>query len=103
MSDDDGGDQRERALRRIRRFYSISAQREWERLERPVDGRLEYDVHRAWIGRFLPARGSRIWTSGAVQGAEHLAGGAGLSGNAGGPVAGAVALAREKAKESELR
>ena len=48
-------DPRERTLRRVRRFYSISAEREWARLDQPVDGRLEFAVHKAWISRFLPA------------------------------------------------
>jgi ubiquinone/menaquinone biosynthesis C-methylase UbiE len=52
-------DERERALRRVRKFYSIAAEREWMRLEHPTDGRLEFAVHKAWIGRYLlqaPAR-----------------------------------------------
>ncbi len=53
-------DQRERARRRIKRFYSISAEREWERLTRPFDGRLEFAINKAWIGRFLPPAGSRV-------------------------------------------
>jgi ubiquinone/menaquinone biosynthesis C-methylase UbiE len=51
---------RERGLRRVKRFYSISAEREWNRLEQPVDGRLEFTVHKAWIGRFLPPTPARI-------------------------------------------
>jgi ubiquinone/menaquinone biosynthesis C-methylase UbiE len=53
-------DPRERGLRRVKRFYSISAEREWDRLDQPVDGRLEFAVHRAWIGRFLPAAPARV-------------------------------------------
>lgn len=51
---------REKALRRIRRFYSISAEREWERLERPVDGSLEFAIHKAWISRYLPEAPARV-------------------------------------------
>lgn len=47
-------DERERALRRVRKFYSIAAEREWMRLEHPTDGRIEFAVHKAWIGRYLP-------------------------------------------------
>jgi len=53
-------DPRERGLRRVKRFYSISAEREWARLEQPVDGRLEFAVHKAWICRFLPPAPLRI-------------------------------------------
>jgi len=50
----------ERGLRRVKRFYSISAEREWNRLDQPVDGRLEFAVHKAWIGRFLPPAPARV-------------------------------------------
>lgn len=53
-------DERERARRRIQRFYSISAEREWNRLLHPTDGHLEFTVHKAWIERFLPPKGARI-------------------------------------------
>src|SRR2546422_2084037 len=53
-------DPRERTLRRVRKFYSISAEREWMRLEHPTEGRLEFAVHKAWIGRFLPPAPARI-------------------------------------------
>jgi 2-polyprenyl-3-methyl-5-hydroxy-6-metoxy-1,4-benzoquinol methylase len=53
-------DERERGLRRVKRFYSISAEREWMRLEQPVDGRLEFAVHKSWIGRFLPPTGAWV-------------------------------------------
>jgi 2-polyprenyl-3-methyl-5-hydroxy-6-metoxy-1,4-benzoquinol methylase len=52
--------ERERGLHRVKRFYSISAEREWMRLEQPVDGRLEFAVHKSWIGRFLPPPGARV-------------------------------------------
>lgn len=51
---------RERAMKRVRRFYSISAEREWERLERPVDGALEFAVHKAWISRNLPDAPAKV-------------------------------------------
>jgi ubiquinone/menaquinone biosynthesis C-methylase UbiE len=53
-------DERERALRRVRKFYSIAAEREWMRLEQPHDGRVEYAVHKAWIGRYLPKAPARV-------------------------------------------
>jgi ubiquinone/menaquinone biosynthesis C-methylase UbiE len=61
VSDAEGlRDERERALRRVRRFYSIAAEREWMRLENPVDGRVEFAVHKAWIGRYLPKAPARV-------------------------------------------
>lgn len=57
---DDPADSRERSYRRIRKFYEISAEREWGRLEQPVDGRLEFAVNKAWITRFLPSAPARI-------------------------------------------
>jgi ubiquinone/menaquinone biosynthesis C-methylase UbiE len=53
-------DPREQGLRRVKRFYSISAEREWERLAQPVDGRLEFAVHKSWISRFLPPAPARV-------------------------------------------
>ncbi len=53
-------DEREHGLRRVRRFYGIAAEREWDRLDQPRDGRLEFAVHKAWIGRFLPPPGSGV-------------------------------------------
>ena len=53
-------DERERALGRVRRFYSIAAEREWNRLDQPHDGRLEFAVHKAWIGRYLPVPPARV-------------------------------------------
>src|SRR5881409_4340794 len=53
-------DQRARSLRRVKRFYGISAEREWGRLEQPHDGRLEFAVHKSWIGRNLPPPPARI-------------------------------------------
>ncbi len=53
-------DERERSQRRVRRFYKISAQREWERLERVNQGALEFVVNKAWIAKFLPPSGARV-------------------------------------------
>jgi len=53
-------DEREQTLRRVRKFYSISAEREWTRLEQPHDGRIEFAVHKAWIGRHLPKAPARV-------------------------------------------
>jgi ubiquinone/menaquinone biosynthesis C-methylase UbiE len=50
----------EQNFKRVRRFYSISAEREWARLDQPVDGRLEFAVHRAWISRFLPPAPAKV-------------------------------------------
>ncbi len=53
-------DERERGLRRVRKFYSIAAEREWMRLEHPTDGRVEFAVHKAWIARYLPKAPARV-------------------------------------------
>jgi ubiquinone/menaquinone biosynthesis C-methylase UbiE len=60
MADAESESPSERGLRRVKRFYSISAEREWQRLDQPVDGRLEFAVHKAWIGRNLPPTPARI-------------------------------------------
>jgi ubiquinone/menaquinone biosynthesis C-methylase UbiE len=52
--------EREKSIRRVRRFYEISAQREWERLEHPTQGALEFSINKAWIQKFLPKPGSRV-------------------------------------------
>ena len=52
--------EREKSIRRVRRFYEVSAQREWERLEHPTQGALEFAINKAWIQKFLPGPGSRI-------------------------------------------
>jgi ubiquinone/menaquinone biosynthesis C-methylase UbiE len=54
MNAQDARDESERSLRRVRKFYQIAAEREWQRLEQPNDGELEFAVHKAWIARFLP-------------------------------------------------
>jgi ubiquinone/menaquinone biosynthesis C-methylase UbiE len=53
-------DEGERALRRVRKFYSIAAEREWMRLEQAHDGRVEFAVHKAWIGRYLPKAPAQV-------------------------------------------
>jgi 2-polyprenyl-3-methyl-5-hydroxy-6-metoxy-1,4-benzoquinol methylase len=53
-------DERERSRRRVKRFYEISAQREWERLEHPTQGALEFAISKAWISKFLPPPGARV-------------------------------------------
>jgi ubiquinone/menaquinone biosynthesis C-methylase UbiE len=53
-------DERERSQRRVRKFYQISSQREWKRLEDPLQGALEFAVHKAWIAKFLPPAGAHI-------------------------------------------
>jgi ubiquinone/menaquinone biosynthesis C-methylase UbiE len=50
-------DERDRAL--VRAYYAASGEREWERLERPADGAVEFAVTTDTLGRYLPA-GSRI-------------------------------------------
>jgi len=52
--------EREKSIRRVRRFYEISAQREWERLEHRTHGALEFAINKAWIQKFLPLPGSRL-------------------------------------------
>ncbi len=54
------GSETEKAIRRVRRFYEISAQREWERLEHPTQGALEFAINKAWIQKFLPEPGTRV-------------------------------------------
>jgi ubiquinone/menaquinone biosynthesis C-methylase UbiE len=56
----EGASKREKSIRRVRRFYEISAQREWERLEHPTQGALEFAINKAWIQKFVPEPGSRI-------------------------------------------
>ena len=60
MTGAEAQDPGERAIRRVRRFYGIAADREWARLEQPHDGRLEFAVHKTWIGRFLPPAPARV-------------------------------------------
>ncbi len=50
----------ENSIRRVRRFYQISDQREWERLEHPTQGALEFAINKAWIQKFLPEAGGRV-------------------------------------------
>jgi ubiquinone/menaquinone biosynthesis C-methylase UbiE len=60
MTEQSTTDERERTYRRIRRFYQIAAEREWNRLDQPIDGRLEFEVHKAWISRYLPPPPARV-------------------------------------------
>jgi SAM-dependent methyltransferase len=43
----------------VRRYYASFGEREWERLDAPADGQVEFAVHRHAIGRYLPA-GARV-------------------------------------------
>jgi ubiquinone/menaquinone biosynthesis C-methylase UbiE len=72
MSEERPKDERERALRRVRKFYSIAAEREWMRLEHPTDGRVEFAVHKAWIGRYLPKAPARVLDIGGGPGRYSL-------------------------------
>jgi ubiquinone/menaquinone biosynthesis C-methylase UbiE len=65
-------DESERSLRRVRKFYEISAEREWQRLEQPTDGELEFAVHKAWMAKFLPPPPSRILDIGGGPGRYSL-------------------------------
>jgi 2-polyprenyl-3-methyl-5-hydroxy-6-metoxy-1,4-benzoquinol methylase len=67
MTDAQAGEH-EKSIRRVRRFYEISAQREWERLEHPTQGALEFAINKAWIQKFLPGPGTRILDIGAGPG-----------------------------------
>jgi len=60
MSAGDVRDESEASLRRVRKFYHISAQREWERLDHPTQGALEFAINKVWISKFLPEKGARI-------------------------------------------
>jgi ubiquinone/menaquinone biosynthesis C-methylase UbiE len=60
VTTDAAKDESERSLRRVRRFYQIAAEREWQRLEQPTDGELEFAVHKAWIAKFLPPPPARV-------------------------------------------
>lgn len=59
MSEPGTKDESEVSLRRVRKFYEIAAEREWQRLEQPTDGELEFAVHKAWITKFLPTAPAR--------------------------------------------
>ena len=59
-TEDSPQDERHRSQRRVRRFYQISAQREWERLVTVRQGALEFAVNKAWIGKYLPPPGARV-------------------------------------------
>jgi len=65
-------DESEQSLRRVRKFYQIAAEREWQRLEQPNDGELEFAVHKAWIERFLPPTPARVLDIGGGPGRYSL-------------------------------
>jgi ubiquinone/menaquinone biosynthesis C-methylase UbiE len=64
MSREGTTNESEQSLRRVRKFYEIAAEREWQRLEQPNDGELEFAVHKAWIGRYLPPPPARVFDIG---------------------------------------
>ena len=51
-------EERERSFRRVQSYYETFA--EWDRLESPTDGWLEFHVNRAWIQRYLPPAPARM-------------------------------------------
>ena len=72
MSEPGTTDESEQSLRRVRKFYQIAAEREWQRLEQPNDGALEFAVHKAWIGKFLPPAPARVLDIGGGPGRYSL-------------------------------
>ena len=72
MSEPESTDESERSLRRVRKFYEIASEREWQRLEQPNDGALEFAVHKAWIGKFLPPAPARVLDIGGGPGRYSL-------------------------------
>jgi ubiquinone/menaquinone biosynthesis C-methylase UbiE len=58
MSAGPTADERDRSFRRVQKYYSIFE--EWGRLERAVDGALEFAVNREWIRRYLPPAPARV-------------------------------------------
>jgi 2-polyprenyl-3-methyl-5-hydroxy-6-metoxy-1,4-benzoquinol methylase len=51
-------EERERSFRRVQSYYETYA--EWDRLENPTDGWLEFHINRSWIQRYLPPSGARV-------------------------------------------
>ena len=95
--------EREKSIRRVRRFYEISAQREWERLEHPTQGALEFAINKAWIKKFLPGSGSRILDIGGGPGRYSIwLAAQGYCVTLGDLSPDLLAIAREKAGEQEV-
>ncbi len=95
--------EREKSIRRVRRFYEISAQREWERLEHPTQGALEFAINKAWIKKFLPGSGSRILDIGGGPGRYSIwLAAQGYCVTLGDLSPDLLAIAREKADEQEV-
>lgn len=59
-TEDSSAEETQRSQRRVKRFYKISSQREWERLVSPNQGELEFVVNKAWMSKYLPTSGSRV-------------------------------------------
>jgi ubiquinone/menaquinone biosynthesis C-methylase UbiE len=51
-------EERDRSFGRVRNYYASYP--EWDRLEQFPDGRLEFEVNKAWIQRYLPPPGARV-------------------------------------------
>lgn len=72
MTEIETQEESEHSLRRVRKFYQIAAEREWQRLEQPNDGELEFAIHKAWIARFLPPTPARVLDIGGGPGRYSL-------------------------------
>ena len=104
MSQSEITDESEQSLRRVRKFYQIASEREWQRLEQPNDGALEFAVHKAWIGKFLPPAPARVLDIGGGPGRYSLwLAGLGYSVTLGDLSPDLLAVARERAKEADVQ
>ena len=71
MSEPEATDESEQSLRRVRKFYQIAAEREWQRLEQPNDGALEFAVTRHGSESSFPPHRPAYSTSAVDPGATH--------------------------------
>jgi ubiquinone/menaquinone biosynthesis C-methylase UbiE len=51
-------DERDRSFHRVQSYYQSYP--EWDRLEKFPDGRLEFEVNKSWIQRYLPGPGAMV-------------------------------------------
>lgn len=101
MTDGPTPDERDRSFQHVQDYYQSYP--EWDRLEQFPDGRLEFEVNKSWIQRYLPPPGARVLDLGGGPGRYSIwLAGLGYRVTLADLSPDLLEIAREKAREAEV-